>query len=102
MASRLETHRDDRIAAVRLEPSRFTHRRRRSYHARPRRPDAVEERLGRQAKMEANNFGRELLYDGARFGIEGFTGGRGKGSFGIQSELEMIGLSNARHASSRS
>ena len=53
--------------------------------------DAVKQLLGRQAKMETDNLGIELLYDGARFGIEGLTGGRGKRSIGIQSKLEIIG-----------
>jgi len=48
--------------------------------------------LGRQTKMEADNWGLELLYDGARFDIDGLTGVRGKRSFGIQSKLEVLGL----------
>jgi hypothetical protein len=48
--------------------------------------------LGGQAKIEADNLGFELLYEGARFGIERSTGRSGYRSFGIQSKLEIIGL----------
>jgi hypothetical protein len=52
---------------------------------------AVEQFLGRQAEMQTDNFGLELLNHRTRFGIERFTGGRGRWSFRIQSELEVIG-----------
>ena len=83
MAARFETHCNDRVAAVSLEPSRFPHRRGRAYHARVDRLDAVEQILSGQAEMKANNLGLELLYEGTRFGIERFAGGRGKWSFWI-------------------
>src|SRR6266851_9842883 len=90
MAARFETHCNDRVATVSFEPLRFPHRRGRADHARVRRLDAVEQILSGQAEMKADNFGLELLDEGARFGVERLAGGRGKWSLGIQSKLEIV------------
>src|SRR4029077_14801706 len=83
MAARLETHRDDRAAAVRLEPSRFPHRSGRGDNARLRRHDAVEQILRRQAEVKTDDFWLELFDEGTRFGVEWFARGRREWSIWI-------------------
>ena len=76
MAAGLGALGDDGIDAVILEPDRLLHDGRRRYHDAAGRLDAREQRLVRQAEMEAHDFGLQLLDQFAHRRVErGAIGG---------------------------
>ncbi len=70
MAAGLGALRDDGIDAVLLEPDRLLHDGRRRDHDAAGRLDALEQRLVRQAEMEAHDFRLQFLDQFAHRGVE--------------------------------
>src|ERR1700712_5893718 len=90
MPARLESHRNDRIAAMRFEPARFSHGRSRCNDLCAGRLDAIEQRFIWQSEMKAHDLGFKVFDQRAKFGIEGTTDGTRWRDFRIKAMLDVV------------